>query len=456
MQNSFSWDEEFSGLDFVDKWLTIRFIKTMENFSKSPDKSIFMSSKSRSEAKAVYRMLGNENFSVEEVKRVHKAATIKRIQDSGQKVILAVQDTTGVNYNTHKKTEGLGYFCEQSLGINLHTCLAVTVDGLVLGVLHQSTNTRAQSKDETPQNIKKQRKIEDKESYRWLETMEESSKGMSTDVKVIHVCDREGDIYQLFNKAVTINNTFLIRVVHNRSTTENEKIIDEIKAKTPAGSVTVTIPRDSRRNIKARKATLDITFAHFNVKKPEVLENDCELPDSISINIIYIKERQIDSKIEPIEWILGTNDLVDSWETAYEMVCFYIQRWKIEMFHHVLKSGCTIEKLQERSVSRTVSLIFMYSVIAVFIMNLTYMARINPDLPCSILFDEEEWKILYCAANKTKVPPEKPYSIKNAVTYLSQLGGPKRAPSDGPPGLKLIWIGLMVLQNLVTYREFFV
>jgi hypothetical protein len=49
----------------------------------------------------------------------------------------------------------------------------------------------------------------------------------------------------------------------------------------------------------------------------------------------------------------------------------------------------------------------MYSIISVFIMNLTYIARINPDLPCTILFDTDEWKILYCATNRTKKPPEK-------------------------------------------------
>jgi hypothetical protein len=79
-------------------------------------------------------------------------------------------------------------------------------------------------------------------------------------------------------------------------------------------------------------------------------------------------------------------------------------------------------------------LILMYAVIAVFILNLTYIARINPELPCTILFEEEEWKILYIAANRTKKVPDRPYTIKQAVDYVGRLGGPKRAPGDGPPG----------------------
>jgi hypothetical protein len=67
---------------------------------------------------------------------------------------------------------------------------------------------------------------------------------------------------------------------------------------------------------------------------------------------------------------------------------------------------------------------------------------------------EDEWKLLYCVANKSKKEPKKPYTIKEAVDYLGWLGGPKRAPGDGPPGVKAIWTGLMKLYILPAYREY--
>jgi hypothetical protein len=121
----------------------------------------------------------------------------------------------------------------------------------------------------------------------------------------------------------------------------------------------------------------------------------------------------------------------------------------------VLKSGCSIEKLQERDMEKTKSLILTYSVIAVFIMNLTYIARLNPELPCTILFDEEEWKVPYCVANRTKEAPEKPYSIAEVVEHIGNLGGPGRAPSDGPPGVETVWRGLQKFYTLYDYREMF-
>ena len=105
---------------------------------------------------------------------------------------------------------------------------------------------------------------------------------------------------------------------------------------------------------------------------------------------------------------------------------------------------------------KTTLLVLMYSVIAVLVLNMTYIARIHPNVPCTIFFEEDEWQVLYCAANKTKKVPRKPYSIQEAVTYLGWLGGPKTAPSDGPPGVKAIWVGLDKLYTLLAYREWLV
>ncbi|GHT71699.1 hypothetical protein FACS1894110_25170 [Spirochaetia bacterium] len=158
--------------------------------------------------------------------------------------------------------------------------------------------------------------------------------------------------------------------------------------------------------------------------------------------------------VDETSFRMATTEPVSTPEEAYEKVGYYIQRWKIERFHYVLKSGCAIEKLQERSIERTTMLILMYSVIAVMILNMTYAGRLTPDLPCSMLLEKDEWQLLYCVANKTKTPPKKPYSVAEAITWLGQLGGPKRAPSDGHPGVKTIWIGFMKLYTLLAYREF--
>jgi hypothetical protein len=446
--------EEFATLDFNSSRLEKRFVRTMETLAGQPDKSIWFASENRAEAKAIYRMLGNDSLDREEILRAHREATIRRMAQS-EKTILAVQDTTSLNYNIQTKMEGIGYICEQTLGVNIHSCLAVTVDGLVLGVLTQSSYNREQpSNNARTHDSKKVRLLEEKESYRWVQTLGKSTETLPEGISIVTVCDREGDMYELFDEAVREGQSFLIRIAQNRKTMENEKILDEIRKKPCMGRVKMTIQRNSCRGLKEREAIFQMRYGRFEIKRPLILNKVKHLQDSHEVNIIYVQEEQsADKTIEPIQWFLMTNEPVDDVETAYEKAVWYMQRWKVEQFHHVLKSGCAVEKLQERSMEKTTTLVLMYSIIAAAIMNITFIARIHPQLPCTVCFEEDEWKVLYCTANKTKKPPEQPYTIAEAVTYLSWLGGPKRAPSDGPPGVKTIWIGLDKLNTLLAYKE---
>jgi hypothetical protein len=451
---SLNMSEEFADLDFNSSRLEKRFVRTMETLSKRPDKSLWLASANRAEAKAIYRMLGNEDFDREEILRTHRNATIKRMAEYGG-TILAVQDTTSLNYNTHVKTEGIGYIGDKTLGVNIHSCLAVTRDGLVLGVLDQRSYNREQAKDDSGNHEnKKTRPIEEKESFRWIQTLEQSLTSIENSVKVLTVCDREGDMYELFDAAASHDWLFLIRIVQNRMTIENKRILDDIQKTACLGRAVRIISRDSRRNLKEREAILQIRYASYAIKRPQIRNTNKTLHDSIMLYVIYVKEEQKTPSDEPIEWFLATNEPIGSVQEAWEKVDQYMQRWKIERFHYVLKSGCKVEKLQERSIEKTTTLVLMYSLLAVFIMSMTYIARINPELPCSCMFEDDEWMVLYRTANKTKIAPAKPYSIADALVYLGQLGGPKTAPSDGPPGVKTVWIGLMNLQLLLLYRDF--
>ena len=185
---------EFEGINFNEKRLEKRFIRTMETLSRKPAQSIWACSESHAEAKAIYRMLGNENFDIKEVSKAHRNATISRIKNNGQ-VILAVQDTTVVNYSGHVSNDEIGYCTEKSKGIRLHNCLAVSTAGVVLGVLDQSNDSRAvKNHDPKERWERKKRPVEEKESYRRLETMRRGNEGIPSNIKVINVCDREGDM----------------------------------------------------------------------------------------------------------------------------------------------------------------------------------------------------------------------------------------------------------------------
>ena len=360
------------------------------------------------------------------------------------------QDTTDINLNGHKKTENLGFCSEHIRGIKLHTGLALTTEGVPLGILSQKYSTRETAKSELSATEKMKRPIEEKESFRWLETTREMLEYIPNEVEPIILCDREGDFYELYHEMMSVKSSFVVRLVRDRKTTDGEHSIQQLKRTKACGEAEIIIPRDTRSGKKKRTIKAEVAYCKVSVSRPQYASRD--LPKSLVFNLVRITEITPECD-EPIEWFLATNLPLNSSEDAMEIVKFYVQRWKIERFHYVLKSGCQAEKIQQRTFDRITAVLLIYSVIAVFILALTYLARTVPDLPCNVFFDDDEWKILYRLIHKTKKAPRKPYSLKDAVSYLGELGGYKRSPSDGDYGVKVIWKGVVKLYDAIDVRH---
>ena len=351
--------------------------------------------------------------------------------------------------------EGLGYSNAYTKGILVHSSLAMTVEGLPLGILAQSTATRPEPKDGSMTAYEKsQLPIEEKESYKWIESMRIAQGFIPEGTDAVHVCDREADIYEFFHEAQEINAKVVVRASHNRILdNEEEKLFGHARAMPPCGAVAAQIPRDTRKGQKAREAELETSCGEVALSKPSN-RSEAHLPASIKASAVYVVEKNPPEGNEPVEWLLLSTEPAGSFESAVETLGYYVQRWKIERYHYVLKQGCSVEKVQERSASRQTSMVFLCSMVAVYIMGLTYLGRITPDMECSGVFSEEEWKILFCAANKINEPPAKPCSMRDAAKYIAKLGGISGSPSDGEPGVKAIWEGLGVLWNLTEYWMF--
>jgi len=391
--------EDFTEINFGDKRLNRRLQKVVENSTKNAEKSILGSGEGRGEAKAFYRLLGNERFRMSEVTNSATAATIRRMQGT----VLLIQDTTDIGLTGHKKTEGLGYCSEHVRGIKLHSCIAISPDGMPFGLLSQSYETRTEAKSLLTRAEKAARPIEEKESYRWIDTLRNATEIIPDGVNFITICDREGDFYELYAEAIKSKEDFIIRVTHDRCSDTDEKIVTQVRNAKALGTVTVNIPRDSRKGIRAREAKMEVASCCVNVAKPTSVR-DKTLPPKLSMNLVRITELDPPDDQEPIEWVLATSLTTDNVSSAMTIVEYYIQRWKIERFHYVLKSGMGAERIQQRTYERIKPVLLIYSVIALYIMAVTYAGRIMPDAPCSLLLVEDEWKILYRIINKKNCP----------------------------------------------------
>ena len=421
-----NWQEEFVDINFTDQRLKSRFFKIIDAFAASPGKSTWAATGSRSSAKAAYRFFSNSEISKDELLDSISRATVEKIKCADAEWILAVQDTTAVGFGDRKAIQGMGYYCStEQRGMLVHSCIAVTDQGIPLGIIYQETNTREKPKDDSQtKEQKRSRPIEEKENFRWLDSMRETLLRMPADIPILTVCDREGDFYEFFSEAADLKANFLIRIVENRMVDDGKKIFHELRSSPVAGSMVVRMSRNPKEHIPSRNIKMDYHCKKVTIYRPE-RRKEKHLRENLELTAIYVHE----SGKKGTEWFLLTTVTV--------------------------KSEKEIEKNQAREYGRLSFLTLLYSVIAMQILNLTYLGKICPEISSGIVFVEEEWKVLCCCARKSKEIPES-YSLKEAIYDLGVLGGTKGAPSDGMPGVRSIWQGLDVLYSLLAYRNYLV
>lgn len=430
-----------------------RFIRSMSTLSKQPGLSIAAASKDAAEAKAIYRLLKSPKLSEEAILTSYRKETMSQIKDSGQTVVLCVQDTTETNYTTHVKTQGLGESNNtKARALQVHSCLAMTPSGIPLGLLHQ--NIWARDSRQRGQR-KVSRPFEEKESYKWAAAAKASTEGFPPGVRPVHIGDREADFFEFFFTIEELEQAYLVRAVQNRTTEQDGQLLfDRVKQEHVAAEISVHIPRDTRRELKARETTLEIRYVESSIRVTDHLKKKLGEDLSLTCTVIHAKEITPPAECEPIEWLLVTNLTITTAEEAIEKVGWYVQRWKIERFHYILKNGCEIERLQGRDAEQLKKLILMYSVISIDILGMTYLARETPDAPCTLFFDDEEWRVLYRIANKTSELPLAPPTLKEVISYLAKLGGFLGRKSDGDPGVKVIWRGFRAFHTVLEHYRY--
>lgn len=149
----------------------------------------------------------------EQILASHRGSVVERANQAA--VVLAIQDTTDLDFSGLKQTSGLGFINQsQQQGIKVHSCFAVSGDGTPLGLLHQHSWSRTERCGKREQRRKKV--TGDKESQRWLDALTAAEVGIDESVCLVHVGDREADIYDLFVQPRRAHSHLLIRAEHNR------------------------------------------------------------------------------------------------------------------------------------------------------------------------------------------------------------------------------------------------
>ena len=431
-----------------------RLIRIVEDLAAQPTASVPQASRDAAAVQAAYDFWKSPHVKPDHVLAAQRDSTLERIKEHA--VVLAIQDTTELNFTHHPQTAGLGYLDSAlARGLKVHSVLCSSVQGTPLGLVHQQVWARDLA--ELGKKHQRGRKpIEEKESYRWIEGLEAVQTGVDPSVVVVTLTDQEGDIYELFAHPRRSHSELLIRACHNRSVKhaaadpQVQRLHQAIQHVEPKGDLRFELQRTPKR--AAREVTLTVRFASFLIQPPKGHLNRHHLKP-IRLQAILAEEDSPPAGETPVRWLLLTTLPVTHFEQACQYIRWYSYRWLIERYHFTLKSGCRIEQLQLEKAERIHRALATYSIVACRLLWLTYEARHHPERPADEVFQPYEWQALYCTIHKTTWPPSTPPTLHTCVRWIAQLGGFMGRKRDGEPGVKTIWQGLRRLHDIAeTWR----
>ena len=438
---------EFADAELGDLRRTQRLVELANLLAQHPDATLPEACGQGAMLKGAYRFFANDDIAPCDILHSHIEATYNRLDQVA--VVLAVQDTTEIDWTRHRATTGLGPLGHSACrGLLVHSTLAITPDRVPLGLLGQQVWARDVN-DIGKRARRKQLPIAQKESQKWLESLESvvHAQASCPSARFVSVGDREADVYDLLAAERPDGVELLIRASWNRcANTPQHYIWDTVEAQPVATRLTLQVPRRGLQ--PAREAALALRFCLVPLCPPRHRVKD-GLPE-VAIWAVHVCEDTPPAEVEPLEWLLLTTVAVETVPDAIERVQWYVCRWGIEVWHRILKSGCRIEERQLETAERLQRCLALYSVIAWRIFYATMLARAVPEIPCSVLLALEEWQALYCAIHHCATPPPEPPSLEQAVQWIAQLGGFVGRRRRDQPGAEVLWRGFHHLADLTT------
>lgn len=429
--------DDFAGGDFGDKRLTKRLLRIVEGLSPNPAASLPDAASSDGELEGTYRFLENEKVTPQGILAPHYAATTRRAKDAG--LVLCAHDTTELSYS--KGREGLGRLNDGGSGFFAHVALALRADDArsPLGVIGLSTHVRR----DAPRKNKHTERIppKERESYRWLESVDAVEDRLREQAAVIHLLDSEADAYLLLEHMVGQGARFVVRATHRRNVTceGGERLPIEEALRAIEGVFERDVPLSARtalarpREKRNRNLSRDMRIARLSFAATRVTlhapQGEQATTKSIIVNVVHVRELNVPVGAEPIDWKLYTTEPIDTPEEIARVVDFYRARWRIEELFKALKTGCAIEKRQLESMATLLNALAIFLPIACDLLTLRTIARADPTRPARDVLSTLVFLLLQ-RHPRTKLAADA--TARDAMLAVARFGG--HIKNNGEPG----------------------
>ena len=211
-----------------------------------------------------------------------------------------------------------------------------------------------------------------------LQDMQGACEGLTRRTRVIAVCDREADFFERFDQQRQAERIeLLVRAPHDRVLDGQQKLLAKLSQGPPVGHVEVELERLSERRKSSKKkarpkrskrtALCELRFRRLRIPATR------GAAEPVTLWGVQIVEVHPPAEEEAVSWTLRTSLEVTDVASAVEVIDFYLQKWRIEDFFRVLKSGCRVEYLAFHTADRLQRAIAINAVIAWRIMLMTLL-----------------------------------------------------------------------------------
>jgi hypothetical protein len=433
-----------------------RAVALAERLAAEPEATLPFAMVDRAMLEAAYRHLSNREVSFDALLAPHVEKTAARVAEAGD--VYAVHDTTICAFSGETRRSGLGTVNLADQGFLAHVTLAVAADGtrLPLGVLATELLVRTERKHTRERHHFYRTKDADKESQRWQRGVDRSSEMVKSPERLVHVADREGDIFELVANLKANGRRFIIRAAQDRAVEVNgiSSHLFDAAQETPT-RYAVEVPLSKRAKVRwpryphaprnYRVAQLSVAATSMKIRRPAARP---DLPQSVVVNVVHVFELGPPLGDTPVEWLLLTSEAIDTREEIERVLEGYRARWTIEEYFKAIKTGCAYESRQLESFHALSNLLAYTLIVAYALLLMRALSRAKQVVPATHVLGKSELEVLRLASKKKlgKTP-----QLREAMLAIASLGG--HLPSNGEPGWRVLSRGWRRLRDYAAgYR----
>jgi hypothetical protein len=398
------------------------------------------------------RFIRNPSFHAREILEAGLLICAKTVQDLPvDDEYLAIQDSTGLSY-AHSAREELGDMGGPAnsfpRGWHVHTTLIYGLGRIGWVGLGDQDWLLRKEEHRGQRHQRKQRAYEEKESYKWESAHRRLTARMGEEVmkRIITVGDSESDIYEFLNYFAQQRARFVVRAARDRrlaETEEQRQLWAQLANTASVGSRQVEVQQ--RQGRCARTATVVLRSRRVKLRRPESLQKK-GLAAELEINVVYAKEEEPPVGEEGLEWMLLTSEAIGTLEQVNRVMDHYEKRWQIEEFHKAWKSGTKVEGLRQQSAENLQKVAVIFGFIATRLLHLKNLMEKQPELPCTQVLREMEWKVLWSSVEKKLLPVIPPNALW-AYRALARLAHWTDTKGTGRASWQTLWQGWQILSD---------